>query len=377
MEAWSVWIVLAVETVVAGGFTIIIPKITRRGLLFGVYVGEQHWASVQARAIAREWYAGMILGVAASIVLGAGLALGYPTQPLAVVSSLLMVLTFTVVCYLRAHFRARRLAVAGAPVSAAALIVDAPAALTVPIVATSIGALCGAAALGYAWMHYADMPAMVPTHFGISGRPDAWAPRSFGSVMMLPLMAAVLSPGMGLMACLTARAKRAIRQADGGVSLAAQLRFRRAVTVFLSGTVILVSLLLTSMSIAATRVALGLSEGLPGASMALTGVLLLYAIGGSLYLMLHFGQGGARLEKAAGSAPLTNGLADNAHWVLGVVYVNRDDPSFLVEKRFGVGYTVNLGNPRAALLVILFVLFMIGVVWFARSTPHTSLTPGS
>ena len=35
------------------------------------------------------------------------------------------------------------------------------------------------------------------------------------------------------------------------------------------------------------------------------------------------------------NAPLTNGFADNRLWKRGVIYVNPDDPSWLVEKRSG------------------------------------------
>jgi uncharacterized membrane protein len=34
-----------------------------------------------------------------------------------------------------------------------------------------------------------------------------------------------------------------------------------------------------------------------------------------------------------------------------VLYVNRDDPAVMVGKRFGVGWTLNFGNPRSWLLV--------------------------
>jgi len=34
-------------------------------------------------------------------------------------------------------------------------------------------------------------------------------------------------------------------------------------------------------------------------------------------------------------------------WKLGLVYFNRDDPALFVEKRFGVGYTVNFARPGA------------------------------
>jgi uncharacterized membrane protein len=83
---------------------------------------------------------------------------------------------------------------------------------------------------------------------------------------------------------------------------------------------------------------------------------MVYAVGGSLYLMFRYGQGGARLERGAGHAPLTDGLADNSRWVLGAFYVNRDDPSVFVEKRFGIGYTINFGNPKAVALLVLFLV---------------------
>jgi uncharacterized membrane protein len=33
-------------------------------------------------------------------------------------------------------------------------------------------------------------------------------------------------------------------------------------------------------------------------------------------------------------------------------YVNRDDPALLVEKRFGIGYTLNFGHPGSWLLLV-------------------------
>lgn len=63
-------------------------------------------------------------------------------------------------------------------------------------------------AVVYAWLHYGDRPAMVPTHFGPSGRPDAWSPRSFWSVMLLPLALLVYAVGGSLFI--------AIRYGQGG-----------------------------------------------------------------------------------------------------------------------------------------------------------------
>jgi len=376
MEAWTVWIVLSVETIAAGGFMLLIPKITRRGLLFGVYVGETQSTSDQARAITRGWYVVMIAALAASVVLGIGLALRDPQSPKGALVSLVLLLGATVASYLWAHVRSLALAAPGAPVSAAAFVADQRQSLTIPILATAVALAGGVIAVGYAWWHFADLPASMPTHFGASGRPDAWSPRSFRSVMLLPILTLVMCPMLGAMACLTARAKRAIRQADQGVSFDAQVRFRHAMTLFLSGVAVLVTVMLTALSIDSVRVGLGVIDGLSPVGMAAAVVVFIYALGGSLYLMLHFGQGGARLEQSASGAPLTNGLADNTHWVLGMFYVNRDDPSIFVEKRFGIGYTINLGNARALAFVAIFLVLIGAIIGIALSMPrgHAPIT---
>jgi uncharacterized membrane protein len=58
---------------------------------------------------------------------------------------------------------------------------------------------------------------------------------------------------------------------------------------------------------------------------------------------------------------LTNGLADNTNRYWGVFYVNRNDPSIMVEKRFGIGYTMNYGNPTAVLIVVTFLALTRGL----------------
>jgi uncharacterized membrane protein len=131
-------------------------------------------------------------------------------------------------------------------------------------------------------------------------------------------------------------------------------------TRFLSGVAILTTMMMALLSVASIQVALGRSDRLPMGFMALTVVLLVYSLGGALYLALRYGQGGARLERSAAAAPLTDGLADNRRWLLGMFYVNRDDPSIFVEKRFGLGYTINFGNPKALSLLVAFLVVILG-----------------
>ena len=55
------------------------------------------------------------------------------------------------------------------------------------------------------------------------------------------------------------------------------------------------------------------------------------------------------------------GLADNARWILGIWYVDHTDPSILVESRFGIGYTMNLGNRVAQVLLAGFLVALVGL----------------
>lgn len=367
-------VILAVQSLVVGGLLLIQPYVTRRGLLFGVYVGEEAWDGPEARAITTAWTRGLVTALVVSLVLAVAVAFAGDASParvtLAGVGSLLLLVLYSYVAYLGAYRKARHLAVVGAP-AAASLVRDLPHSLAVPLTALVVATCVGVAAVAYAALHYAQMPAEVPTHFGFSGAPDAWSPRSFGAVMMLPMGALFMGVSLALIACLTARAKRAIRVGDAGVSLAAQVRFRNAMATFLGGVAVLVSLMMGLMSVFSVRTAMGLASGMPAAVMVLTLVLLVYALGGSIYLAVRFGQGGSKLEGRT-SAPLSNGLADNAHWVLGMFYVNRDDPSFMVEKRFGIGYTLNFGNPKAVALLVVFLAFILYTVVSGLMMPQTS-----
>jgi uncharacterized membrane protein len=55
---------------------------------------------------------------------------------------------------------------------------------------------------------------------------------------------------------------------------------------------------------------------------------------------------------------------DDRFWKGGLIYVNRDDPAIMVGNRFGIGWTPNLGNPKARLLygAILTVIVALIVV---------------
>jgi uncharacterized protein DUF5808 len=76
-----------------------------------------------------------------------------------------------------------------------------------------------------------------------------------------------------------------------------------------------------------------------------------------LVWMLWVGQGGQRgLSPEARGAMRGDATPDSAWKGGGMLYFNPSDPAIWVEKRIGIGYTVNFANPRTWLLIGVFAV---------------------
>ncbi len=353
---------------VIGGFLLILPRTTRRGLLFGSYVGEAVCSSAAARRLVRAWYQA-VLGVSlASLLVAAGLVVAGRALAGNRVSLLVMLIAAAVI-YLRFHYAARRLVPSDAarPNAGAPPIADAPEArqwsdeprfLALPVTTLVLCLIAGAATFVFAALSYPDLPAMIPSHAGASGQPDAWYPKSLVSVMTMPLWALLFGPWMAVFGLLAARAKRSLRLGDDR-SVLAQNRFRAAFVRLICGSALLATAVFAWISVQLIRIGLGRATALGPGFWWLAGLAVFFAVAYQVRLLVHYGQGGALIEDAG--APLTDGLADNRRWLLGIFYVDRDDPAIMIEERFGLGYTVNLGNP-AAIAITAGFLATLGVL---------------
>ncbi len=55
---------------------------------------------------------------------------------------------------------------------------------------------------------------------------------------------------------------------------------------------------------------------------------------------------------------------DDRYWYGGIIYNNPDDPALVVEKRYGLGWTLNFGHPQARLILIglLVVILVLSIL---------------
>ena len=60
-------------------------------------------------------------------------------------------------------------------------------------------------------------------------------------------------------------------------------------------------------------------------------------------------------------------------WKAGAFYVNPDDSSLFVPKRFGIGYTVNFAHPWSGVVLAVVILVSLLPVIFALLVLHRAL----
>ena len=352
-ETTIVNLTLSFRVFLIGGVFLILPHITRKGLLFGVYVGEAFADRDAARQLLGHWRRAFVILMVVSLLVGFGISLA--GRPLAGnFSSGATLLLGGLGLYLRFHSRALGLA---PPVTA-----EQAKMATAPVVGGEpMGASLAKLALGFCLL--TSLAAFV---YAVVSSEGLWSDRSFVAVVFVPSLNLVLSPFLALLALLTANAKRSVRGGSGGRSVEAQDAFRKANANMLSWFSLLNCAFLTILSVRIVRIRLSGTSSLGGGFWLMEGVMagivIVFALFCLIRILKRYGQGGALIERASVDAPLTDGLADNAHWVWGLFYVDRDDPSIMVEKRFGIGYTFNYGNRTAILIVGTVLLLFLGLI---------------
>lgn len=228
----------------------------------------------------------------------------------------------------------------------------------------------GGAAL-YLQTHWDRIPARFPIHWGIDGRPNGWSTRSIGGVYGPLLIAFGICIMLEIFSYGIAHWTRQISAAGPEAQL--ESRFRNIQTAILTAVQYLTAFAFASVPFLALRA--NPDQSPPIGSFLLT-VFVLEAV--LFVILIRMGQAGANLSRAGAESemvPQEHPVGDRTPdqcWRAGMFYVNPDDPAILVEKRFGIGYTLNFGHPAAWLLtaLILAVVILPLLIGFLSAPTH-------
>ncbi|MGN7300443.1 DUF1648 domain-containing protein [Ferdinandcohnia sp. SAFN-114] len=207
--------------------------------------------------------------------------------------------------------------------------------------------------IGYTISQYTLLPDQIPTHWGINGEADAFTDKTPVSAVSSPLMLLVMQVMFLAIIISTKKSGIKLSATATNASRLRQLTLRK----YTSWLLFLTSILLTGMfSFFQLRtIHPDIVDGT--IVMAVPIIFLVITLGSTVAFALKVGRSDKRsIDEAA--AGITD-YDDDKHWVGGLFYVNKNDPSIFVEKRFGVGWTINFGNPIGYLIILIPIAIII------------------
>lgn len=198
------------------------------------------------------------------------------------------------------------------------------------------------AAAAYVALNWEDVPARFPTHWNLAGKADGWTAKSIPGVFRGFAIGFVACGALLFTSYAVLNWTRLPRVAghDGHqyrrvrrISLLAQLAWAYLMAILMEWTTVV-----AMFSGNARELRLPLVIRIAPFALVIVGTLFIRVM----------------RRRAVLEAPPIGDTTPDSSWILGRLYFNRADPTLFVERRMGLGYTLNLGNPWSWLVMIVF-----------------------
>jgi uncharacterized membrane protein len=191
--------------------------------------------------------------------------------------------------------------------------------------------------------YYPQMPDRVPTHFDLTGTADAWAYKSSGFIMT-PVTAQIILAAILIFVGIVSRsASPSVKGSPGAAPK--YYAFRR----FLSWWIIVFGMMMESSFMMAELTYAGVALDMRIFIIVLLAAVIVFT---AVLIVAFFRM--ARRQEPTGKV-----YDDDSKWALGMFYFNPADPSIFVEKRSGIGQTLNFGRPAAWIVIAGIAAFII------------------
>ncbi|GCF11278.1 DUF1648 domain-containing protein [Dictyobacter arantiisoli] len=227
-----------------------------------------------------------------------------------------------------------------------------------------------AAMIVIAIVRYPALPAVIPTHFGLNGQPDAWTTKAAG--LLTTFIPTILINALILgLAYFPPVLRQQIDPTNPKADIQRQRLMRQDLTKILLGMITFVNVVFLMTMLMVTNVLSGdysslLFSAIMGGAILLILGLLAYV--GYITARRNHTQADATSQGTPKDTVVTRD--DDRFWPGGIFYNNPDDPAIFVSKRFGLGGTINFGHPIGKAITVVFIVFIVGIVILAKFTAH-------
>lgn len=204
---------------------------------------------------------------------------------------------------------------------------------------------------------YPELPSRIPTHWDLQGNVNGYMNKSYLTAMLMPITQIIMLGIMFLSFKIIGWSKQEISAKNPEESLKANILFRKTWSIYIVVMVTVMNVFFTIINF--------YSFGVINISMKFITALLLIFTGltlvSAILISLKVGQGGSRLKiRESKNGEASKDRDDDSYWKLGnTIYYNPDDPAIFIEKRFGVGWTVNAARPLGMIFLIIPIIIIV------------------
>lgn len=205
--------------------------------------------------------------------------------------------------------------------------------------------------------YYNQFPETLATKFDFQGHVTSSVAKSYASVLGLNLMQFVMTCLFMFLNSTILKSKQQISSSNPEKSIKQNTLFRRRSSLLMLIIGLLMVLLFSFIQL---NMLFELNAQIVGlVSTLLVAIIII----GTMVFSFTTGQGGSRIgRRSTGSN--TPPINDDSHWKLGSIYYNPQDPSIWIEKRMGIGWTVNFARPMAWFFLLAILAIIITVSLF-------------
>lgn len=206
---------------------------------------------------------------------------------------------------------------------------------------------------------YPMLPDVIPTHWGMNGQPDAWSDKSFFSVFLLIFILLFTQGLMYGISYATFNSSIQVKAQNSAISLQREHETRKltaelvAFINFISVLFISLILIQSNWSILHADSTVSLVYSLP--------VFLLLTFGSIYFYMKRSKE---LNEQFKDPDNFKSSPGDDEYWKWGIFYFNKDNPDLFIEKKFGVGWTVNFARPGIWIFLLMIIIIPLIPMFF-------------
>lgn len=339
------------------------PYLTRETISFGISVSEETFRSEQLRRMRKQYatislviyipllFAGLYASMQSNTTLQ-GTLLGVVISLIAVISIALNILF---------HFKMKKIK-ASLPAAAkgkTVLAVDTSFHRQKLVLSNKwffIHVGLTLASTAAALFNYDRFPEQIALKFDMQGNVINSAAKSYTTVLFPNIMQLLIIAIFIFVNWSILRSKQQLSAGDPERSVRQNAVFRRRWSMF----TVLSGLAMVSLF---SFIQLNMIYQLESSIILLVSLLIpIFVVFFAVALSFTTGQGGSRVARSETGSPVQP-VNDDAQWKLGFIYYNPNDPSFFVEKRFGIGWTLNFAHPMVW-LVFLGIIIVIALPAF-------------